>query len=74
MTKIKISAKVKKITYLEDFIRKYPNAQVSSHKIINICLQDLGETKSCPMEYGIPSCKECWNAIKGTWKEIPETH
>ena len=75
MTKIKISAKVKKITYLEDFIRKYPNAQILSHNIVNVCLQDLGETKFCPMEYGVPSCIECWNAIKGTWKEkeIPET-
>lgn len=74
MTKIKIPVKAKKITYFEDFIKKYPNAQVLSHYVINICLQDLGETKFCPMEYGVLSCGECWNAVKGTWKEIPETH
>lgn len=74
MTKIKIPVKAKKVTYLEDFIKKYPNAQVLSRNIVDICLQDLGETKFCPMEYGILSCKECWNAIKGTWKEFPEAH
>ena len=56
-------------TYLEDFIRKYPNAQILSHNIVNVCLQDLGETKFCPMEYGIPSCIECWNAPKGKWNK-----
>lgn len=68
MKKIKISAKVKKVTYFEDFIKKYPNAPINSLGIPNGCLECLGYLKQCPYDGQIiPSCKECWHSIKGTW-------
>lgn len=68
MKKIKISAKVKKVTYFEDFIKKYPDAPINSRGIPNACLKSLGCLKECPYNNQmVPSCRDCWKAIKGTW-------
>lgn len=68
MKKTKISAKVKKVTYFEDFIKKYPDAPINSRGIPDVCLESLGYLKECPYDNQmVPSCRDCWKAIKGTW-------
>lgn len=50
-------------TYLEDFTERYPSFQ-NDYSYEYVCA-GLCYNFSCP---NVTSCKDCWNAPKGTWE------
>lgn len=47
-------------TILDDFLEKYPNAQISDKGIPKMCPYDLGYGDSCPDIIRF-DCVTCWN-------------
>jgi hypothetical protein len=47
-------------TYLTEFLKHYPNAQLNADGTPEICLSSLGLTNYNGCRNGI-TCSECWN-------------
>lgn len=48
-------------TRLQDFLEKYPDAELYDDGIPQVCCQLLGYCKTCVGEKGV--CKNCWNML-----------
>lgn len=46
-----------KKTRMQDFLEKFPNAQMDQNRIPEACCEELGYIQECPP----CTCKECWN-------------
>lgn len=57
--------KDKPVTYLEDFMKKHPDCTKTNDNLPYTCAGLCYGFNPCPKN---TSCKDCWNAPKGTWK------